>query len=137
MGSLTERGKLQLYCVAQQGRKISMTMRNRVRFAVAGCVLILGGALCAQQEPTIQVSTASYGLNVDKRAAGNATKCLSSACNGKRSCTFAIKYAAKAAKDTTPYKYKDFDFVYRCGDKVKEGHISNSHSKTILLSCAD
>lgn len=114
-----------------------MAMRNRVRFAVMGCALMLGGVLCAQQQPTIHVSSASYGLNVDKRAAGNATKCLSSACDGKRSCTFAIRDAAKAAKDSTPYKYKDFDFVYRCGEKVKEGHISNSHSKTILLSCAD
>ena len=112
-------------------------MRNGVRFTIAGWALMLGGILCARQEPTIQVSTASYGLNVDKHAAGNVTKCLSSACNGKRSCTFAVKDAAKAAKDTTPYKYKDFDFVYRCGNQVKEGHISNSHSKIILLSCAD
>lgn len=114
-----------------------MTMRNRVPFAVAGCALVLGGAVCARQQATILVSTASYGQNVDKHAAGNATKCLSSACNGKVSCTFAIKFAAKATNDNTPYKYKDFDFVYRCGNKVKEGHIHNSHSKTILLSCAD
>jgi hypothetical protein len=114
-------------------------MRNRLRFGVAGCVLLLsvGGLLCAPQHPTIQVVIASYGLNVDKRAAGNVTKCLSSACNGKISCTFAVKDAAKAANDTTPYKYKDFDFVYRCGNQTKEGHFHNSHSKIILLSCAD
>jgi len=110
-----------------------------MRFAMTGCVFLLGvgGLLCAQQEVTIRVVSASYGANVDKRAAGNVTKCLGSACNGKRSCRFAVKDAAKAANDSTPYKYKDFDFVYRCGDKTKEGHYHNSHSKTILLSCAD
>jgi hypothetical protein len=113
-------------------------MRNGTRLGITGGLLLLGvgGLLCAQQ-PTIQVVSASYGMNVDKGAAGNATKCLSSACNGKISCTFAVKYAAKAAHDNTPYRYKDFDFAYRCGDKTKQGQFHNSHSKTILLSCAD
>lgn len=114
-----------------------MATRNRLRFAITGCALLLAGILCAQEHPTIQVANASYGLNVDKRAAGNATKCLSSACDGKTSCNFAVKYAAKAASDHSPYRYKDFDFEYRCGERIKVGHVSKSHGKIILLSCAD
>jgi hypothetical protein len=138
MDGITGRKGLGLSCVSRQGTRVLTAMPKPRRFAVGGCGLLLCGILCAQDKPTIQISSASYGLNVDKRAAGNATKCLSSACNGKRSCDFAIRDAAKATADDTPYKYKDFDFSYRCGSQVKKGHIGgNARSKTIMLSCAD
>jgi len=94
--------------------------------------------LDAQHKPTIEVSSASYGLNITERALGNATKYIKSACDGKRSCNFAVKVAANAITDSALGKSNDFDFVYRCGDNVKRGHIArDSTKKIVLLTCTD
>jgi hypothetical protein len=103
-----------------------------------GSVLLVCGGLHGQQKPTIEVSSASYGLNVSKHAQGNATKYVKSACNAKRSCNFAVKDAASRIAGLASTKFNDFEFVYRCGDKVKKGHVDgNSTNKIILLTCAD
>jgi hypothetical protein len=111
---------------------------SKTLFVGCGFVLSICAGLHGQQKPTIEVSSASYGLNINKRALGNATKCVKSACNGKRSCNFAIKDAASTIASLSSSKSNDFDYVYRCGDKVKKGHIDgDSTDKIVLLSCAD
>ncbi len=105
-----------------------------------GCCFVLSvcGGLHGQQKPTIEVSSASFGLNISKRALGNATKYVKSACNAKRSCNFAVKDAASKIADLSSSNSKDFDYVYRCGDKVKKGHIDgDSTDKIVLLTCTD
>jgi hypothetical protein len=113
-------------------------MRNGARLVACAFALSICGALCAQEKPTIEVSSASYGLNVNKHALGNATKSVKSACDAKRSCNFAVKDAAGKFTDAATEKSRDFDFVYRCGDRVKKGHIAGeSKDKIVLLTCAD
>ena len=103
-----------------------------------GAVFLVCGGLHAQQKPTIDVSCASYGLNSTERALGNATEYVKSACDAKRSCNVAVKDAASAIADPALGQSKDFDFVYRCGDRVKRGHIAgDSTHKIVLLTCAD
>jgi hypothetical protein len=110
----------------------------RTLFVACGSVLLLCEGVHAQQKPTIEVSSASYGLNVSDRALGNATEYVKSACDAKRSCNFAVKCAASAIADPASGKSKNFDFVYRCGNRVKKGHIDgDSTGKTVLLTCAD
>jgi hypothetical protein len=108
----------------------------------AGCslfvLLLVCGASWAQQKPAIEVYSASYGLNVSKHALGNATRWVSSACDAKRSCNFAVKDAARKISDTAPGRPNDFDVVYHCGENVKRGHINaESRNKIVLLTCAD
>jgi hypothetical protein len=113
-------------------------MISKTLFVTCGSFVLLCGGVHAQPKPTIEVSSASYGLNVSNRALGNATEYVKSACDAKRSCSFAVKCAANAIADPTSGKPKNFDFVYRCGDRVKKGHIDgDSTDKTVLLTCAD
>jgi hypothetical protein len=110
---------------------------KRLLIACGSFLLFCGGA-SAQQKPTIEVSSATYGLNSSKSGLGNATEYIKSACDAKRSCIFAVKNVASAIADSALGKSKDFDFVYRCGDKVKKGHIDgDSTGKAVLLTCAD
>ncbi len=103
-----------------------------------GSTLLLCAGVHAQHKPTIEVASASYGLNITERALGNATKYIKSACDGKRSCNFAVKVVANAISDSALGKSNDFDFVYRCGDNVKRRHIDgDSTKKIVLLTCAD
>jgi hypothetical protein len=113
-------------------------MRSRARLVACGFAFSLCGALCAQEKPTIEVSSASYGLNVNKHASGNATKYVKSACDTKRSCNFAVKNATSKNAGSVQEKPRDFDFVYRCGDKEKTGHITGeSKQKIVLLTCTN
>jgi hypothetical protein len=102
-------------------------------------ILLVCVGLYAQRKPTIEVSSASYGLNISQRAYGNATKYVKSACDAKRSCNFAVKDAASVFAESAPSKSpKDFDFVYRCGERIKKRHIpGDSTGKVVLLTCAD
>jgi hypothetical protein len=116
--------------------------RRARKFSIAGCslfvFLLLCGASRAQQKSAIEVFSASYGLNVSKHALGNATRWVSSACDAKKSCYFAVKDAARKIFDTAPGRSNDFDVVYRCGENVKKGHINaESRNKIVLLTCAD
>ena len=113
-------------------------MRSKTPLIASGYLLLVCGSLHARQKPTIEVASASYGLNSSNRALGNATEYVKSACDAKRSCIVAVKCAANAIADPAPGKSKNFDFVYRCGDRVKEGHIEgDSTNKSVLLTCAD
>ena len=92
----------------------------------------------AQQKCAIEVFSASYGLNVSKQALGNTTRWVSSACDAKRSCYFAVRDAARKISDAASGKSSDFEVVYRCGENVKKGHINaESSNKIVLLTCAD
>ena len=113
-------------------------MISKTLLIACGSFLLFSGVASAQQKPTIEVSSATYGLNSNKSGLGNATEYLKSACDAKRNCVFAIKNVTSATADSALGKSKDFDFVYRCGDKVKEGHIDgDSTGKAALLTCAD
>jgi hypothetical protein len=113
-------------------------MIRKTVFFACGSVLLVIASLRAQPKPTIEVFSASYGLNLSSAALGNVTKWVKSACDTKRSCFFAVKYAADAFAERSSHESKDFDFVYRCGDKVKNGHVDgDSRRKTVLLTCAD
>lgn len=115
-------------------------MNTTAHLVVCGLVLSFCGSLRAQEQdkPAIQVVSASYGLNVSKRAQGNATKYVRSACDAKRSCNFAVKDAATGVADPAPRQGKEFDVVYHCGTKEKKGHLdAESKDKILLLSCAD
>ena len=112
-------------------------MKNTSKWG-CGLVLVFCGSLCAQDKPAIRVVSASYGLNATKAALGNVTKYVKSACDGKRSCEFKVKNIVKEIADPAPEQWKDFDVVYRCGEKEKTGHASGkTKDKTVLLSCAD
>lgn len=130
-------------CIFQCRREsLSLSSPNRIKskivFFTCGSVPLFISSLFAQQKPTIEVSSASYGVNLSKSASGNATKWVKSACDTKRSCFFAVKYAADAFEKRSSHEPKDFDFVYRCDDKVKKGHVNgDSRRKSVLLTCAD
>ena len=112
-------------------------MIGKVSPLVCGAVLLVFGSLHAQQKPAIEVASATYGLNVSESALGNATKYVKSACDGKRSCHFAIKNAAATIAERTSRKSNDFDVVYH-GENVKKGHINgDATDKIILLTCTD
>jgi hypothetical protein len=109
-------------------------------------VLIFTAALQAQPQPqssqqesgpTIDVSEASYGKNRGNNQTGNATQYVKRACNGKRTCAFAVQNAAGQIGDHSPGQTKDFDVTYLCGDDLKETHVEGeSVGKTALLTCA-
>ena len=113
-------------------------MKIRVKFCLPATGLLVAAALYAQDKPAIEVSSASYGINTTRRASGNATDYVKSACDGKRSCQISVKDLASKITDPSPGKAKDFQFVYRCGDRRKRGRIeADATDKTALLSCAD
>jgi hypothetical protein len=113
-------------------------MNYHVKLLVGGATLLACSVLLAQEKPGIEVSSASYGLNVSRHAAGNATDYVKSACNEKRSCQVAVKDIASKVADPGPGKSKDFEFVYRCGGKRKRGRLEpEAADKIALLSCAD
>jgi hypothetical protein len=119
-------------------KSVGEVMTSKTLLVASGSFLLFLWGVRAQQKPTIEVSSASYGLNSSKSALGNATEYLKSACDAKRSCIFAVKDAASAIGNSALGKSKDFDFVYRCGDKEKKGHIDgDSTGKALLLTCTD
>jgi hypothetical protein len=114
---------------------------------VTGAALLVVGGLYAQEQPksvgekgTIEVSSASYGLNRMANAAGNATKYLKEACDGKTSCNFPVYQAANKIGDHSPGQTKDFDYDYLCGDEPKKGNIGRgvdeSSGQTAFLTCS-
>ena len=77
-------------------------------------------------------------MNAGLNLAGNATEYLKPACDGQASCGFAIDQAASHIGDPKPGVPKDFDYFYRCGDRLKGGHIQGEAStQTAPLSCED
>lgn len=86
---------------------------------------------------TIKVVSGTYGRNCNAPA-GNLTIFLSTACDGKSSCDFAIDTTALA--DPAPNCSKDFAAEWRCGDgnTVYSAALSSLTGKNdrLLLNCA-
>jgi hypothetical protein len=113
-------------------------MRNSLKVVIGGVAIFSCFASGAQDKPGVTVTSASYGLNVSRNAAGNATAYVKSACDGKRSCTIKVKDLVSTITDPAPRKDKDFEFAYRCGSTRKSGKLdAEAADKTALLSCAD
>jgi hypothetical protein len=88
--------------------------------------------------PKIEVSEATYGLNCQNSAAGNATQYVKNDCEGKTTCNFPVSHASGKIGDHCPGQVKDFDVSYLCGDKPKNGHVNGeSTGQTITLTCAN
>ena len=122
--------------------RVGNNMLLSFRFSVAAVWVAVAAALApasyAQDKPVMEVTSASYGLNTTRRASGNATDYVKSACDGKRSCQISVKDLSSKITDPSPGKPKDFQFVYRCGGVRKYGRIeADATDKTALLSCAD
>ena len=66
-------------------------MRNSLKVVIGGIAIFSCFVLRAQDKPGITVTSASYGFNVSRSAAGNATAYVKSACDGKRSCSIKVK----------------------------------------------
>ena len=125
-------------------------MKTSASLIVGALMLTVGNSTCAQGltksrsaaaqtalGETIEVIEASYGKNRRSDASGNATKYLKEACDGRRTCGFAVSRAATPIGDIAPDHTKDFDFAYLCGDRVKKGHIQGeSVGEMAFLSCA-
>lgn len=110
----------------------------RLSVAAIWVAAAVAAASYAQDKPVMEVTSASYGLNTTRRASGNATDYVKSACDGKRSCQISVKDLSSKIADPSPGKPKDFQFVYRCGSFRKHGRIEpDATDKTALLSCAD
>ena len=86
---------------------------------------------------TIEVSTASYGLNCSTAAEGNATPYVKKACDGKRSCSFAVRDAASNIGDHCPGVPKDFRVTYVCdGGRENSAFVSpEAAGATAFLIC--
>ncbi len=85
---------------------------------------------------SIQVSTASYGLNCSNAAEGNATPYVKKACDGKRSCSFAVQDAASNISDPCPGVPKDFRVTYVCVDMENSAFVSpEAAGNTAFLIC--
>lgn len=52
--------------------------------------------------------------------AGNATKIVKKACNGKHSCSFSVRKAAEQIGDYCPGVKKTFEYTYVCVDEEKK-----------------
>jgi hypothetical protein len=112
-------------------------MRNGLTVVLGGIEIFSCFVLYAQDKPGIAVTSASYGVNVSRKAAGNATAYVKSACDGKRSCEIKIKELASTIADPAPGKDKDFEFVYKCGASRKRGRVDAEAAGKTALSCAD
>jgi hypothetical protein len=116
----------------------STTMRKNLKFILAATVLVSCSLLHAQDKPGITVASATYGSNMNRKASGNASAYVKSACDGKRSCQISVKDLATKIADPSPGNKKDFEFSYRCGSMRKHGHLDpEAAEKTALLSCAE
>jgi hypothetical protein len=125
-------------------------MSDRVKWVVGSAIALVavgGGAvgwrtfwatgpLAESPQATIEVSTASYGLNCSNAAEGNATPYVAKACDGKRSCSFAVRDAASNIGDYCPGVPKDFRVTYVCGDRENSAFVSpEAAGATAFLIC--
>ena len=72
-------------------------------------------ATAAGSGGAITVVSASYGLNVDSRAAaGNVTGDIAQACNGQSNCDYRVDF--HRIGDPFPGRQKTYTVTYNCGD---------------------
>ncbi len=87
-------------------------------------------------QATIEVSTASYGLNCSNAAEGNATPYVKKTCDGKHTCSFAVRDAASNIGDQCPGVPKDFRVTYVCGGLENSAFVSpEAAGGTAFLMC--
>ena len=102
------------------------------------CVMTFYLSTSSQTERNIEVSEASYGLNCQNNAAGNATEVVKTKCDGKVSCSFTVSEAAQTIGDHCPGTPKTFDVTFKCGDDERNAHVTGEAvGKTVYLTCSD
>jgi hypothetical protein len=107
---------------------------------VVGCILIFAAATITgaqSQDPTVDVTSATYGSNCPGQVPGNATDIAHNACKDKVTCSFQVQDAAGVIGDHCVGTPKTFDATYLCGDEEKKVHVTGpSEEKTALMSCS-
>lgn len=87
-------------------------------------------------EKTIQVISASYGLNLSKKNKGNVTDSAKKGCDGKTTCHYKIdaKFFDGVLKNVIAYK--DFHIDWKCGKKKKKHTVKKpADGTTFVLNC--
>lgn len=91
--------------------------------------------LSCTKSGTIQITSASYGRNVDAALSGNSTEAVAASCNGGQKCLFKISTAVLG--DPARNAGKAFEVAYECGTGKRLSAVvpPEANGKTVALSC--